>query len=599
MKRLVFDIESDGLLDTISKVHCLVIQDADDGKVTSYVGHDEVLKGIEILNAADEVAGHNIIGYDIPALEMIFPGKLNVTSKAFDTLLASKLSAPDIYMFDVAKRYPKLEIKSYGSYSLEAWGQRLGNFKASKPVDFKVFTDEMLKYCIQDVDTNVTLYKYLKSLKMSERALQMETLFWVNTIDMANSGFPFDAVKAQNMYAKLSSEREEIRKELTTLFPTRTIERTSEKTGKSLKPKVIEFNPSSRDHIAYWFKEKYNWQPKDFTPSGKPEINADILETLEYPEAAELKRYFILDKIIGMVAEGKNAWLTMVGNDGRMHGRINTIGAASTRCTHTSPNMAQVPGARKEFGLDCRSLFHAPKGYKQIGTDLNAIELRCFAHYLAAYDEGEYTNIILSGDIHWTNAVAAGFHPPLPEGEVYSSDVKAQKLARDQAKTLIYAMIYGAGDAKLGEIVGGATKEGKMIRKKFYESFPAIERLTNEVKKAAEARGSIKLLHGAMIPVRKAFAALNTLLQGAGAVVAKEWLNVAREMAEDRGWVYDKDFWFAGHIHDEIQAIAREDIAKEFAELMEASAQEAGNRLGMRCRVDAEAKVGQNWADCH
>ncbi len=160
-------------------------------------------------------------------------------------------------------------------------------------------------------------------------------------------------------------------------------------------------------------------------------------------------------------------------------------------------------------------------------------------------------------------------------------------------------MIYGAGDAKLGMIVGGATKEGKAIRKKFYENFPAIEKFTNDVKAAAEKRGNIKLLHGAAIPVRKAFAALNTLLQGAGAVVAKEWLNVAMEMALAKGWKYDEDFWFAGHIHDEIQAIAKEEIAEDFAALMEASAQEAGNRLGMRCRVDAEAKVGQNWADCH
>jgi DNA polymerase I-like protein with 3'-5' exonuclease and polymerase domains len=598
--KLLFDLESNGLLDTVSKVHCIVIQNVETDEILSFVGHDEIIaKAIPMLNEAEELSGHNIIGYDIPALRKIFPGKLKEDINAFDTLLAVKLSNPDIYQMDVAKRYPKLSQKNYGSYSLESWGERLGNHKASKPVDFEEFTEDMLKYCIQDVSTNVTIYKYLKGLNLSERALQLETDFWFNTIDMSDSGFPFDLKAAQAMYARLSAEREEIRQELITLFPTRTIERVSEKTGKPLKPTVIEFNPGSRDHIAYWFKKKYDWQPKAFTPSGKPEINADVLEELDYPEAKELKRYFVIDKIIGMVGEGKNAWLTMVGNDGRMHGRINTIGAATTRCSHSTPNMAQVPGARKEFGLECRALFHAPKGYKQIGTDLNAIELRCFAHYLGAYDNGEYTNIILGGDIHWANAVAAGFHSPLPEGQVYDSSVKAQKLARDQAKTLIYAMIYGAGDAKLGMIVGGATKEGKAIRKKFYENFPAIEKFTNDVKKAAEGRGNIKLLHGATIPVRKAFAALNTLLQGAGAVVAKEWLNVAREMAESKGWKYNEDFWFAGHIHDEIQAIAKDGIAEDFAKLMEASAQEAGNRLGMRCRVDAEAKVGQNWADCH
>ncbi len=437
--RLVFDIEADALLDTITKVHCLVAFDADTKEQHIFVGHDEIVnKGIPLLNSAEEIAGHNIIGYDIPALRKIFPGKLNENLNAFDTLLMSKLSNPDIYQMDVANYYKQLDRKNYGSYSLEAWGQRLGNFKASKPVDFAVYTEEMLKYCIQDVDTNVTIYKYLKSLKINDNAIRIETDFWHNCIKMGDSGFPFDEKAAQQMYAELAAEREEIRKQLITLFPTRTIERVSEKTGKPLKPKVIEFNPGSRDHIAYWFKTKYDWKPKDFTPSGKPEVNADILEALDYPEAKELKRYFVIDKIIGMVGEGKNAWLTMVGSDGRMHGRINTIGAATTRCSHSTPNMAQVPGARKEFGLKCRELFHAPKGYKQIGTDLNAIELRCFAHYLAAYDDGEYTDIILGGDIHWANAVAAGFHPPLPEGEVYNSEIKAQKLARDQAKTLIF-----------------------------------------------------------------------------------------------------------------------------------------------------------------
>jgi DNA polymerase-1 len=594
--KLVFDIEADGLLNTISKVHCLVVQDVDTNEVFKFVGHKDIVRdGLPLLNKAEEVAGHNIVSYDLPALKKIFSWELNENVKVFDTLLVGKLSNPDIYNTDVTGRSRNLEKKNYGSYSLEAFGQRLGNFKGSKPVDFSVFTEEMLTYCVQDVDTNVTVYKYLKSLNIAEQALELEHTFWKNVILMEESGFPFDIQKASTLHAKLTAEREKIRKELTTLFPIRTIERVSEKTGKPLKPKLIEFNPSSRDHIAYWFKEKYNWQPKAFTPSGKAEINADILEALDYPEAAELKRYFILDKVIGMVAEGKGAWLTLVGKDGRMHGRINTIGAATTRCTHSGPNMAQVPSVRKPFGEDCRSFFHAPKGYKQVGTDLNAIELRCFAHYLGAYDDGAYTRLILEGDIHWANAVAAGFHEP----GVYDSSNKEMKTARDNAKTLIYAMIYGAGDPKLGQIVGGGSKEGKAIRKKLYENFPAIEKLTNDVKKAAEARGCIKLMHGAQVPIRKSFAALNTLLQGAGAVVAKEWLNVAREFANDKGWKYDQDYWFAGHIHDEIQAIAKEGIAKDFAELMESAAQEAGARLGMRCRVDAEAKVGQNWADCH
>ncbi len=437
MKRIVFDIEADALLPTISKIHCLVIQDADTGEVKSYIGHKDIqTKGLGILENAEEVAGHNILTYDLPALKKVLGWTLPSHVKAFDTLLVCKLYNPDIYSWDVTGRYKALEKKNYGSHSLEAWGQRLGNHKMSKPTDFSVFTEEMLTYCIQDVGSNLTVYKHLKKLDISAKALEVEHTFQMNMMDLESAGFPFDVDFATKLYAKLSSEREVIRKELTTLFPTRVIERVSEKTGKPLKAKIIEFNPSSRDHIAYWFREKYKWQPKDFTPAGKPEVNAEILESLDYPEAKELKRYFELDKVIGMVAEGANAWLKLIGEDRRIHGRINTIGAASTRCTHSAPNLAQVPSPRKPFGYECRQMFHAPKGYKQVGVDLNAIELRCFAHYLAAYDDGDYANAIESGDIHWKNAIAAGFYPN--DGKPYDEKVPEMKQARNNAKTFIF-----------------------------------------------------------------------------------------------------------------------------------------------------------------
>jgi DNA polymerase-1 len=298
-----------------------------------------------------------------------------------------------------------------------------------------------------------------------------------------------------------------------------------------------------------------------------------------------------------MLAEGKNAWLALVGKDGRMHGRVNTIGAATTRCTHSSPNMAQIPSVRKPFGAECRELFYAPKGYKQVGADLNAIELRCFAHYLSTYDNGAYSTLITTGDIHWANALAAGFYPK--NGKQYDEHDKEMKAARTNAKTLIYALLYGAGDSKIGQIVGGGTKEGKKIRTTLYKNFPAIQQLTDDVKSAAERNGSIKLLHGARIPIRKAFAALNTLLQGAGAVVAKEWLNEIERTMSGKGWVYGKDYWFAAHVHDECQSIVREELAEEFSELVTMSSLSAGNKLGMRCPVASEAKIGNNWADCH
>jgi DNA polymerase I-like protein with 3'-5' exonuclease and polymerase domains len=259
--------------------------------------------------------------------------------------------------------------------------------------------------------------------------------------------------------------------------------------------------------------------------------------------------------------------------------------------------MAQVPSVRKPFGMECRALFHAPAGYKQVGADLNAIELRCFAHYLSAYDSGDYSTLITGGDIHWANALAAGFYPKT--SAPYDEHNKEMKAARTNAKTLIYALLYGAGDSKIGAIVGGGTKEGKKIRTTLYKNFPAIQQLTDDVKGAAERNGSIKLLHGARVPIRKAFAALNTLLQGAGAIVAKEWMNETKRQADAKGWQFGKDFWFAAHVHDEMQCIVKNELAEDFAQLITQSSLIAGDKLGMRCPVASEAKIGQNWADCH
>jgi DNA polymerase I-like protein with 3'-5' exonuclease and polymerase domains len=248
----------------------------------------------------------------------------------------------------------------------------------------------------------------MMSRKMAQKAIDLEMAAAATATRMEHNGFTFDLKSAGMLQADLAAQREEIHKALRDVFPTRVIERYSEKTGKRLKDEVIEFNPGSRDHIAYWLKKKYDWKPKVFTNGGKPMIDEEILEEMEYPEAKKLVGYFMLDKRLGMLSEGKNAWMSLVKDDGRIHGRVNTNGAATGRCTHSNPNMAQVPSVRKPYGKECRQLFTVPNGYKLVGTDLSGIELRCLAHYLALYDDGDYGREILNGDIHTRNQLAAG-----------------------------------------------------------------------------------------------------------------------------------------------------------------------------------------------
>ena len=128
------------------------------------------------------------------------------------------------------------------------------------------------------------------------------------------------------------------------------------------------------------------------------------------------------------------------------------------------------------------------------------------AHYLN--DEG-YTNEILNGDIHTANQNLAGLE------------------SRDQAKTFIYALLYGAGDAKLGSVVGRGRAHGKGLRQRFFDGLPSFKKLTDRVQREAKS-GFVKALDGRKLTVRSEHAALNTLLQGAGAIVMKKALDYTR-----------------------------------------------------------------------
>ncbi len=578
--KLAFDIETNGLYLQVTKAHCMVIHNVDTDEINSYVGDMEIKEGLKLLSQAEELVGHNIIDYDIPVLNKLFKWEPNPEVKLSDTLIMAKLAYQDIRNHDFRVKPVGLEPAMYGSHTLKAWGQRIGEHKGDFDAgDWQTYSPEMLEYCIQDNKTTVQLYKYLVSQNISPKALEIETKMQQTAVRMEINGFTFNEKAASEMYADLAEQREEIRKSLVTVFPTRTIKRTSEKTGKPLKDQVIEFNPSSRDHIAYWFKKNYDWKPTEFTPSGKAEINEEILNALDYPEAKKLAVYFMLEKRIGMLGEGSNAWLRLVRN-GRIHGRMNVNGAHTGRATHSYPNMAQIPSVRKPYGKEIRQLFTVPGGYKLVGVDLSGIELRCLAHYLAAYDNGDYANEIMHGDVHTRTMEAAG----LP--------------SRDVAKTFTYALLYGAGDAKMGAIVGGGTKEGKSMKQKFFTSLPAFGTFSEKVKKASE-RGYVLALDGRKLPVRSGHGAINSLLQGAAAIIAKQWVVTTEKNCEKAGLVNGKDFWISAFVHDEQQITVKEEHAELVSKIAVDSALEAGEFLGVRIPVGAEAKIGKDWWETH
>lgn len=373
----------------------------------------------------------------------------------------------------------------------------------------------------------------------------------------------------------------------------------------------VVFNPSSRDHIQLKLQEA-GWVPTEFTDKGAPKIDDEVLEhvRVEDPEKQAcidlIKEYLMIQKRIGQVAEGDKAWLRYIAEDGKIHGSVNPNGAVTGRATHSFPNMGQVPGTRSPYGEPCRAAFGAEhhldgltgEPWVQAGIDASGLELRCLAHFMSRYDNGEYADVILNGDIHTVNQQAA----ELP--------------TRDNAKTFIYGFLYGAGDEKIGQIVGAGKERGKLLKKKFLENTPAIANLREGIQQTLVKDSSwvggeqrvtwkrrwIKGLDGRRIHVRSPHAALNSLLQSAGALICKLWVVKTEQLLLAAGYKHgwDGDFAYMAWVHDEIQVACR---TPEIAEAVMNIAQEAmrwvGDHWNFRCRLDTEGKIGPNWAVCH
>jgi len=595
----VFDIETNGLLFEVTTIHCLVLKDTETATVFRF--HGESLDfGIRLLmaNAKDGlIVGHNVIRFDLPVIQKIYPWFQVPEANVVDTLVLSRLIFSNLRDRDGGHvEAGKLPPKLSGSHSLEAWGYRLGLMKGEYSAAFKErlgdayvpgmewleFSQDMLDYCVQDVEVSEAFYRHLTSSTYSPKATQLEhEVAWI-CARMERSGWPFDVRSAAGLYATLAQRRDTIRQDMLEIFPPIVTERWSEKTGKRLKDGVEEFNPGSRDQIAKRLTAKYGWKPKLFTDGGRPKIDEDVLGSLDFPEAKVLAEYFLLEKRIGQLAEGDTAWLKSE-RAGHIHGSVNTNGAATGRCTHASPNIAQVPSVRALWGKECRQLFGVRKGFRMVGCDLSGLELRCLASFMARWDAGEYVRTLLTGDVHTTNQLAAG----LP--------------TRDDAKRFIYAFLYGAGDELIGDIVGGGRAAGKKIKAKFLAGLPALNKLKEKVEKVVKERGYLIGLDGRHVHIRSPHSALNFLLQGAGALISKRWLVEVWIEVMQRGYRYgwNGDFVLLGYIHDELQFAVREELADSFGQMVTECARRAGEFFEFKCPIDAEYKTGLNWYDTH
>jgi DNA polymerase I len=587
MSALVFDIETDGL--DPDNIWCMSIIDSDTEEQFNY-GPEELEEGISKLKAADKLIGHNILCFDMPVLKKL-KGVDLFDKKIVDTLVLSRLFNP----------------VREGNHGLERWGYHLGCPK----IDFEEYdkySQEMLDYCAQDVLLNFRVYQALKkeSVGFTMRSVQLEHEVAEILNEQRQHGFLLDQDKASDLLEELNIKQQEIEKEVMNslgnppqefiVTPKYTKSGALSKLGtatsleESYSRKLTEdeyeyFKENGPDSsITFQVEDDFNlnsrkqigerlinigWVPSHFTPTGQPIIDEGTLnKAKDIPEALLISRYLMLGKRISQLV----SWFKEVNKEtGRVHGFVNHNGTITGRMTHRSPNMAQIPNSGSEYGAECRSCWTVPEGYKLVGIDASGLELRMLAHYM---NDEDYTNEIINGDIHTTNQKLAGLK------------------SRNQAKTFIYAFLYGAGDAKIGAVVRGTKKDGARLKQSFLNNLPSLKSLRTSVSREA-AKGYLKGLDGRKLFVRSEHSALNTLLQGAGAIVMKQAMIIFKEK------IKELNACFVANVHDEWQLEVIEDQADLVGRLGVEAIVEAGLHFKMNCPLDGEYNIGGNWSETH
>ena len=572
--RVVFDIEPDGLSPT--KVHCFSASGGIHGTTPEEFQQN-------IVDSGATLVAHNGIGFDYRVLGDLWGIDFR-PNDLVDSLVLSRLAQPD----------------RQGGHKLEEWGERLG-YPKPQHEDWSTYSPAMAKRCDADVRITERLMDVLDQelLGFSQESIDLEHQVARIIEQQRRNGWEFDEVNAFRLIAELSDKIGQLEKGIYNRFkpiwvsggevtPKKKQDGSLSKVGLNCLgdawhtaggpfSKLLEerFNIGSRQQIAKRL-QKLGWVPTVFTPTGQPQVDEGALKDVDIPEAQMILDWLTLGKTRTMV----QSWVDAQEDDGRIRGFVNSCGAVTGRMTHSSPNVAQVI-AKGDYGPKARACWTVKPGYKLVGVDADALELVCLAHYMK---DPDFIEAVSKGDkakgtdVHTMNQNKVGLG------------------TRDLAKTFIYAFIYGAGDLLIADIVGSTDPNvGKRLKAKFLRETPALADLIKNVKDVARSRGWIKGLDGRRVFIRHIFAALNTLLQSAGAIIMKKALVLLDQSATEAGL----DYAFVGNIHDESQTEVREDQAAAFGALAEKAIKEAAEHFNLRCPLGGTHAIGDNWAQTH
>ena len=548
MKRICLDIETDGF--DPSHIWCVGTEDIDTGETRLFLESDR-LKFREFMRDVEEVLGFNVLQFDLPILDNLWGVRVPV-DQVTDILILCQLEQPG----------------REGGNSLEAWGGRLRfpKMDMDKEDFYRGYTEDMGIYCMNDVRLTVKLYHHITSVmagRFSKDSIRLEHEVKAITSRQEVNGFYLDEFKAMSLSADFSERLTEITEKMQEIFPPKEIQLKT-------KVKYEPFNPGSRKQIAERLMER-GWVPEKHTEKGNVVVDETTLASIDMDEAKVLAEYLMLQKRAAQV----KSWLEAINSKtGRVHGRVLTLQTITGRMAHASPNMAQVPAVYSPYGAECRGCWTVPSDKKVlVGIDASSIELRMLCHYMKDED---YTTQVVSGDIHTYNQQLA----ELP--------------SRDQAKTFIYALLYGAGAAKIGSIIGKGATEGQEIMDRFFLNLSSFQDLKTKVNKAAE-RGWIAGLDKRTLHIRTVHASLNTLLQGGSAILMKRALVIFDKLIKEQGL----NAIFVANVHDEWQLEVDKDHGDMVGKLGVDAIKRAGDYYKLRCPLDGEYKVGTSWAETH
>lgn len=605
----IFDIETNGFYQDCTTIHCIALKRIGiDSDVQLYT-QSNIDEALDILCNSEVLIGHNIIAFDIPVLEKLYPSR-KFTHNVLDTFNLSYIQFPQRNkhgLEDWGKDlgYEKFNPMTGKEYTDEEWKER----KKTKSEAWDKYTPEMGAYCQQDVRVTELVLWHCDVDSIPKKVIELSNNFaWCISQQVIN-GHKIDVDNLLKLNEQIKQDEVRAADELLSKLPsfidyTFKVYKRANK-NKNIKAGDIEcievvtpFNLSSTYHWMRYLKEKYDYDPPLVRRKGKeeptPSLDDEVLASIEdkYPEINDLLLWKTANKIRKMIYNSDNSVYNLLDKNGIIHGKVFTEGTVSGRCTHNKPNLSTMPSVRTDdngpvkgikgkYAYEVRNLFIPHDGYVQVGFDAKGLEYMCLAHYIN--DKHFSVDIIENGDIHtWTQQTL--------EFET-----------RRQAKTFEYAYLYGAGKKKLADGLSAGTGKKYTVDdvnkaiSKFVEALPGLGTLQDSLKEQYRQKGTITGLDGRELQARSEHSLLNLLLQSSGAVVMKNCLVYLKEELSKT----DVDYKFTLNVHDEIQASVRPEHVEKYKECVYKAVDKVNTNLHLNCKLQVDIKVGRSWAECH